>query len=657
MDPNKTKKLDEILTELADKDAEIKKLQVASKTEIAAMDAEIKKLNEVIITSDKLPKDDKLKLTPGDLANKIKDLELKITNRTKKLETDAEKIRVQLNERAVLDNQIEYINGTRFEYSDNINEKKSNVSVSLYGIIQRDGIIVWNKPIAISKVKKYKKGATGNTSLTYIKEDLKRQLILDNIDLIRSQYNVWIDPKTVTERTTKSQLPKFEISAIIQEETADSKAGNNQNKTSPYELSKAELANINKDFSDNKKKESTSYVNSGISDLKDIIPNPKDQLNPPDSKYENRKNNQFNSTGVQVQPTGNTVITNNNLNITNQENTNINSEQPLTTLLNKVRKATLASKIRSKTNYETQISSNKLTESDKVTVTKEISKLEKEITDGISLYNTKSPNDKIESREQLMAAGTEPAVVSNDIGPAVILNADNNNNNNNKSGSYVETGNTNINPITDSAKDQLNLSGDKSPYLERNSALPEDPTVANLISPTNTSTAEYNNTDTDNSTTQISSDQAYDKMMNLSSMYNQDTKTGDNFNNSSTNIVQSPAISASTGKQILTEPFAAIPNIIKNVGSKTNNLLTEISNKNNINSSGASPYSLGENGAGTTQTINNNMQQQLTSMPQSAAVPQEEKPEPVDNSQLALNSQLLHAIYDVLTTGIKVKYS
>jgi len=655
MDPNKTKKLDEILTELADKDAEIKKLQVASKTEIAAMDAEIKKLNEVIITSDKLPKDDKLKLTPGDLANKIKDLELKITNRTKKLETDAEKIRVQLNERAVLDNQIEYINGTRFEYSDNINEKKSNVSVSLYGIIQRDGIIVWNKPIAISKVKKYKTGATGNTSLTYIKEDLKRQLILDNIDLIRSQYNVWIDPKTVTERTTKSQLPKFEISAIIQEETADSKAGNNQNKTSPYELSKAELANINKDFSDNKKKESTSYVNSGISDLKDIIPNPKDQLNPPDSKYENRKNNQFNSTGVQVQPTGNTVITNNNLNITNQENTNINSEQPLTTLLNKVRKATLASKIRSKTNYETQISSNKLTESDKVTVTKEISKLEKEITDGISLYNTKSPNDKIESREQLMAAGTEPAVVSNDIGPAVILNADNNNNN--KSGSYVETGNTNINPITDSAKDQLNLSGDKSPYLERNSALPEDPTVANLISPTNTSTAEYNNTDTDNSTTQISSDQAYDKMMNLSSMYNQDTKTGDNFNNSSTNIVQSPAISASTGKQILTEPFAAIPNIIKNVGSKTNNLLTEISNKNNINSSGASPYSLGENGAGTTQTINNNMQQQLTSMPQSAAVPQEEKPEPVDNSQLALNSQLLHAIYDVLTTGIKVKYS
>ena len=653
MDPNKTKKLDEILTELADKDAEIKKLQVASKTEIAAMDAEITKLNEVIITSDKLPKDDKLKLTSGDLANKIKDLELKITNRTKKLETDAEKIRVQLNERAVLDNQIDYINGTRFEYSDNINEKKSNVSVSLYGIIQRDGIIVWNKPIATSKVKKYKKDATDNTSLTYIKEDLKRQLILDNIDLIRSQYNVWIDPKTVTERTTKSQLPKFEISAIIQEETADSKAGNNQNKTSPYELSKAELANINKDFSDNKKKESTSYVNSGISDLKDIIPNPKDQLNPPDSKYENRKNNQFNSTGVPVQPTGNTVITNNNLNITNQENTNINSEPPLTTLLNKVRKATLASKIRSKTNYETQISSNKLTESDKVTVTNEISKLEKEITEGISLYNTKSPNDKIESREQLMAAGTEPAVVSNDIGPAVILNADNNN----KSGSYVETGNTNINPITDSAKDQLNLSGDKSPYLERNSALPEDPTVANLISPTNTSTAEYNNTDTDNSTTQISSDQAYDEMMNLSRIINRDTKTGDNFNNSSTNIVQSPAISASTGKQILTEPFAAIPNIIKNVGSKTNNLLTEISNKNNINSSGASPYSLGENGTGTTQTINNNMQQQLTSMPQSAAVPQEEKPEPVDNSQLALNSQLLHAIYDVLTTGIKVKYS
>ena len=34
-----------------------------------------------------------------------------------------------------------------------------------------------------------------------------------------------------------------------------------------------------------------------------------------------------------------------------------------------------------------------------------------------------------------------------------------------------------------------------------------------------------------------------------------------------------------------------------------------------------------------------------------------DKPEPVDNSQSELNSQLLNAIYDLLSTGIKVKYS
>ena len=335
MDPKQPKKLDEILAEIADKDAEIKKLQAATKITLAGLDDEIKKLTteiydelspkdarikeltEVIESSDKLKDgaDNKLStaeraasLTELNLITKekakildgkqVKDLELKIAARAKKLDDKTEEARILRNERAELDNQYVAKNGTRFEYSNNIDEKKSRVSVSLYGIIQEDGRIIADDRIAISKEVKYKKGVTDTTSLTYIKEDLKRQLIVDNIDLIRSRYNVWIDPKAVTERTNISNLPQFEVSDVIQEAAADKKAGNAQNKISPSKLTDAESAAIAEQFIDKKNPNgSASYVKSGTSDLKQIIKSSKDQLNPTDSKYEDRKNNSFNSTG------------------------------------------------------------------------------------------------------------------------------------------------------------------------------------------------------------------------------------------------------------------------------------------------------------------------------------------------------------------------
>ena len=177
-DPEQRKKIEK---EIADMEAAIDKLR----TEISIIDTEL-------INSDKLP--------PATKDSKIKDKD----DKNKKLE-------VLINERVDLSNRYTYDNGTRFEYFNNIDEKRSKVSVLLYGIIQRDGTIIENRPIAESPVKKYKKGDDGTDSLVYVTESLKRQLIIDNIDLIRSQYGVLIDPKNVTERTDKSQLPSVKI--------------------------------------------------------------------------------------------------------------------------------------------------------------------------------------------------------------------------------------------------------------------------------------------------------------------------------------------------------------------------------------------------------------------------------------------------------------
>ena len=317
-----------------------------------------------------------------------------------------------------------------------------------------------------------------------------------------------------------------------------------------------------------------------------------------------------------------------------------------------MRKATIASQIRSKANYEIQISNNKLTESDKVTVLKNIKTKETEIAEGIRLYNLTNPNDIIESPEQLMASSPQPAVVANNTGPAVVIGA-NNTNNNNTPGSYVETGAANINPITDSIKDQLNLNGDKSPYLERNSASLEEPKAAGL-SPTSVSTAEYNNTNADNtdiSTTQTSNDLG----LNLTSIYNENNNTGDN-NFVKNTVDQKPAITAGTSKQILKDNFAGVPDIIQKVGGKTNNILNEINQKTNINQSAASPYSVSDTNPGQIQNITNNMQQLTGMPPQSAEATQRDTPEPVDSSQyFVLMINALHALNDAVQTGIKVR--
>ena len=100
-------------------------------------------------------------------------------------------------------------NGVRFEYKINIDEKKSNVSVTLYIVIQRNGFIATDEEIATSKPTKYtkfKRGETDADSLGYILANLKagvlKDLISESQDLILYRYSEVIDPNKVTERIT-----------------------------------------------------------------------------------------------------------------------------------------------------------------------------------------------------------------------------------------------------------------------------------------------------------------------------------------------------------------------------------------------------------------------------------------------------------------------
>ena len=93
--------------------------------------------------------------------------------------------------------------------------------------------------------------------------------------------------------------------------------------------------------------------------------------------------------------------------------------------------------------------------------------------------------------------------------------------------------------------------------------------------------------------------------------------------------------------------LAELKNYASTIATNTSNTINNTSNNKTDNNNAA---------AATEIKLDNT--QPLKHQPK---LPKSNKPkegsEPVDNSQSELNSQLLNAIYDLLSTGIKVKYS
>ena len=111
----KKEKFEAISNDIAKKDTEIEEL-VKEKGIFTKKNIDIiEKLNSEIINSDNLVEGDTNKLSKETRDAKIKEVEEKTTNLAKKLEEKTDAIRSIRNDRGDLNNQINYINGTRFQ--------------------------------------------------------------------------------------------------------------------------------------------------------------------------------------------------------------------------------------------------------------------------------------------------------------------------------------------------------------------------------------------------------------------------------------------------------------------------------------------------------------------------------------------------------------
>jgi len=664
MEP-KSKTLDEILNEIAEKDTEIEKLE-KERAVIAKENTEIEKLTDIINNSDELPKTDKAKLSKEDRAKILEERELKINDLDKKLEVKTDAIQVLQNERNDLSNRIDYLNGTRFQYSDNIDEKNSKVSVSLYAIIQSEGKIIEDKKIAVSETKKYKKKLNDDTGLEAVKQRLKKQLIADNTARIFKDYNVWIIESAVAKRPNKGQLPSYIIAeeAEKKKEPKGTKPGQIEELTPGkfvYTVSDKEKKQIGK-IGTNIKDSPKTYVENG--DLSTLpITNKKDLLNKTPAKFESKTS----STGTS-EPTVNSVITNqfnnnNNSNSATQETNLTGAEVSTATMFNAVEKSIISVNVQTLATLEKQIATGKdtynnlLTSSDKVRKTKEIKELKTKISESITSYNSNIQNgeDAIDEKE-IMKSSTDSAV--DILKKEPIAGSVNNTNNIDKSnniGKYVSVENNITSPA--SISDQL---GEKeSPYLSKKNYEGDTETENNPSKEISDgvnleATADLNTANTGGEVITYS-DAELNKILGPIGGIGNGNETLNNQAAANIAVKQLPPLNRNTSAALVKDPVSAASNQIIANGNKTNNILNQMTSLT-TNSPGQKPEPTPINiGSPNNQIVNNtNNMPQLVNNPQQESVSQ--APEPVDYSQyFAQLINLNSATYEVLTTGARFK--
>jgi len=642
-------KLEEILTAIGKKDAAIEKLEKDAKTVITKANADIEKLttelnaklaslsaakhkltteiessdklqvgaNDKLLDTERAAKITKLdsieieikKLTDETAKDTLKSISEIIANKAKTLEEETKQVRVLRNEREYLNQQYEYENGTRFEYSSNIDEKRSTVSVSLYGIIQQNGRIIENKEFAKSEPKKYKKyknGESGTDDLPSTKTKLKDQLIIDNIDLIRSRYNVWIKPNEVTERTAETQLPKFVIkkAAEKEKEITGRIPGKFQTVAGVliYTATAEEKGTIEEIGKTEKPNGTINYNKSP--DYKNILLD-KDQEGKP-NKFLNKQ--ELKEAAKENESTGNSINNNNktdnkynNLNNGNANNNYLNnSEVTFNDITRGLNRYTVLSQIRQKTHLENQLAKAK----NKDILTKNINKLTTEINTSLQTYNTRYPDNQISDDDIVK----EQKAATNNISPGSVIKSDNNSNN--TSSGYIKKATDYIDLNYKTPYQQINP--EESIYYKRN----EEPLSSlNQIGAGSVSAAAGSTIATGPNET--------DAALNMTSFYENgngnNTETNSEYNNNynsnpSTNIEKNNIVNNETSKQILINP---LQQTIEQIGASSNlttNILKNGFEKNSTNNNLQYQQAAGTNKSTSNTYVNNtnNTKQQLT---------------------------------------------
>jgi len=649
----KQEKFKAINKAIAEKDTEITKVEEAHNKILRAETKTIKELAEEITKSDNLESNDPDKLSKEDKDKKELALKTQIANRDKILEEKVEVTQALRDERADLSNRITYINGTRFQYLDNIDEENSKVSVSLYGIIQRPGFID-DKLIETSKIEKYNKKRNDETSLKVVKQRLKEQLIKDNTARIYREYNVWINEDEVEERPNLKKGQELSPKYLISE------AAEKKKKTTGYTLDAELKGSIQNTFNPNGEKNSkeitvTDIVNTTYDVSKIAKDNQFGKDGSNSNKYEG-KANQFNLTGIPVQPTGNSVINqfnnNNTLNNLTQETNQSAAEQSSTSFFKQTLKSSILSDIQSQKNNENQLATGKdlsnhtVTTKDKVILKQRIQEIKTRISENIKLYNeVKKPAEAAIIEKDIRASATDSAVDVLKKDGSVTTN-NNDNSSNNTGGSYTTVENKITSGASTGLAELLNPTK-KNRYLNRNetssteaSAEASDGSAAAVTAEgAVTATPEDNN--------------SFDINFLMKLINNADQPISKTPDNTDIEVKKTQQLSRGAGKELRKDSQKTL---VKN-STETNSILKE-TNKNMVGMNAGQPPASSNNtnitGDNNTKIANNSITGQTNQQPNpdSTAVAQSEAIDYTPYFVRMTNAQ--NAMNDLLSNKLKV---
>jgi hypothetical protein len=557
--------------------------------------------------------------------------------------------------------------GARFEYEINNDVKKSRVSVSLYGILQHNGVIVDDKLIGTSEIKKYKKGDTGADSIEVIASELKRQIIYDSQNFIQYKYDTYIETDKVKERNAKKSVPskvtKAEAEAITKDLWKKIEAKRAQDITPTNVINTENKANSQS----NTKKGALNLMKiEGGHNLLDADPaafyEKIDKTGKEPKVEQIPSNNQ--STNISKIITDNSVKQDKDGNIitySNSKTQNIsnNSSNEITNSIVKTGSPSSDDKYKdaAKANINTYQESQKvlkdalgdptIDKAGKAAIKKELAAVTATLKQEIANYNKEYPDDKT-----YQSAGAKANVTKTN--KKISAEAKTEKKAETKSAD-AKTGQKLAEPAKTALDSKQKTESGKSAdsVLQQLSGMDDkkDPEVKSNTSSSVEDIQKIINQELDYDprtdaeiTDTVKSDSGISAASEKSTLKNQ----------------PQPKIKVKKEKQSTKSILEEKPKAIE---SKTVKELTALNN--NIQNLNKNPVNI-DNGSQITNTNTNNnntnpvdlyKNPRPASKPGSMAKETKEKPEPVDNSQSALNSQLLHAIYDLLSTGIKVKYS
>ena len=576
-------------------------------------------------------------------------------------------------------------NGVSFEYKINNDVKRSRLSVSLYIVIQRNGyieedLIATSKP---TKYTKYKRGETDADSLGYVLANLRagglKDLIAESRDLILYRYSEVIDPDKVTERFTDNSpsgvtraqaelvpeptiFPFAKESLSATQELTPNRIATDQNQSFLSKSGSIEIVEAKSNWLTNADASRTVKNQSdGFGSAPD--PNqPAQPATPTDNKSNVStdfsvanldKNNELMKVSQSKGDINNTTINNNNQsNAITSSSTNTFSEVSDNS-------STITDLYKSKSNYEYILDKknrDKYTAETLKIAKTELANVDATIKKEITKYNKAHPGDnkyKTEAevkKEQLKEeAQTKKKDSEKDEKPAGVETAMAKLAETNKlpeSPKIKNTSASKIDKIKPTVKDDAKLPEKSTPAaITKETDKSSDGDLANKIISNITKPLEFTSKVFDKPTEDLIKDDPNITLKAEKEETNKAVKAGTAVKKV-IDVKKLEKDPATENQKQTSSNLAALKNYASTIATNTSNTINNTSNNKTDNNNAA---------AATEIKLDNT--QPLKPTPKPKSNKPKEGSEPVDNSQSELNSQLLNAIYDLLSTGIKVKYS